>query len=91
MGEIDRLALILEIEAEGLLEVLECIFYRCTLTGHFDFKTARHEQLTFMSDGGREFHHASIRGRIHADHGLSTCLPGPQESRLYRYTFVYIF
>jgi hypothetical protein len=41
-----------------------------------------------VSDRGCEFHHARIRGRIHADQGLSTCLPEPQESRLYRYTFV---
>ena len=68
MAQIERFVLVLEVKAKSLFEVCESVVHRVALTGHFDFETARDEQLTFMSDGGREFHCSIIRGRA---------LPGP--------------
>ena len=61
MAQFDGFVLVLEIEAEGLLEVCESVVHRVALTRHVNFKTARNEEIAFVSDRGCEFHHASIR------------------------------
>jgi len=61
MAQIERFVLVLEVKAKSLFEVCESIVHRIALTRHINFKTARDEEISFVSDRGREFHAASIR------------------------------
>jgi len=61
VNQIKWFVLVLEEEPEGLFEVRESVIHRTALTRHINFKTARDEEISFVSDRGREFHAASIR------------------------------